>query len=374
MPQWRRSVGPHRCDHRPPNSRPAVGTPFTPCGKAAQRKIDHNVVQPLVRQAKKAATWLTKHVVQPAWHNYIHPFYEQGWVPIGRWMADHPVLSGIIAGVGCTILTAGVGIVTCIGVGLGVGGAAAGGATHCGNGKTAGECIQGVVGSAVKWGAVAENPLLGSALFLGGESLENGQLPTVDHAITTTATFLALHGAFNLLKLSGQKITSNLIERETTVAEGRLTEALTNTTATDATHTTDNLITAGTPSAPGSGPVTFRPPPGATADEIAQVRAYVEGCNAALCAGQLSPTGRVSTQGALRADASRAAAVEHSRAAAASSPYLGHAGHVPDTTWTGSASPPAWMDLTPRVNTSLGGQSVHYPIGYRPTLFEFLDP
>lgn len=127
------------------------------------------------------------------------------------------------------------------------------------------------------------------------------------------------------------------------------------------------------PNTAGSGPVTFRPPPGATADEIAQVRAYVDRCNAALCAGQLSPTGRVSTSGALRADASRAAAAERARAAAAGSPYSGHAGHVPDTTWTGSATPPSWMDLTPRVNTSLGGQSVHYPVGYRPTVFEFLD-
>ena len=122
-----------------------------------------------------------------------------------------------------------------------------------------------------------------------------------------------------------------------------------------------------------SGPVRFRPPPGATAEEVAQVRAYVAGCNSALCAGQLSPTGRVSTQGALRADASRAAAAERARAAAAGSPYSGHAGHVPDTTWTGSAVPPSWMDLTPRVNTSLGGQSAHYPVGYRPTIFEFLD-
>lgn len=122
-----------------------------------------------------------------------------------------------------------------------------------------------------------------------------------------------------------------------------------------------------------SGPVTFRPPPGATAEEVAQTRAYVEGCNAALCAGELSPTGRVSTQGALRADASRAAAAERARGAAGGTPYSGHAGHVPDTTWTGSATPPSWMDLTPRVNTSLGGQAVQYPVGYRPTIFEFLD-
>lgn len=119
--------------------------------------------------------------------------------------------------------------------------------------------------------------------------------------------------------------------------------------------------------------MTFRPPPGATAAEVAQMRAYVDGSNHALQAGQLSPTGRVSTSGALRADASRAAAVERARAAAAGVPYTGHAGHVPDTTWTGRATPPAWMDLTPRVNTSLGGQSAHYPVGYRPTRFELIE-
>ena len=120
-----------------------------------------------------------------------------------------------------------------------------------------------------------------------------------------------------------------------------------------------------------SGPVTFRPPPQATAEEIAQVRAYVDGCNAALCDGNLSPSGRVSTQGPLRADAHRAAALERARAAAAGDPYSGHAGHVPDTTWTGSAVPPSWMDLSPRVYSSLGGQAAHYPIGYQPTEFVF---
>jgi hypothetical protein len=119
--------------------------------------------------------------------------------------------------------------------------------------------------------------------------------------------------------------------------------------------------------------VGFRAPPGATAEEIAQVRAYVDGCNRALCNGQLSSTGRVSTQGALRADASSAAAAERARAAAAGTPYSGHAGHVPDTTWTGRAVPPEWMDLAPRVNQSLGGQARRYPVGYRPTVFRFVE-
>jgi YD repeat-containing protein len=119
------------------------------------------------------------------------------------------------------------------------------------------------------------------------------------------------------------------------------------------------------------GPVTFRAPPGATAEEIAQVKAYVDESNAALEAGYLSPTGRVSTKGTLRTDASLDAALERARAAEAGTPYVGHAGHVPDTTWTGKASPYSWLDLSPRVNTSLGGQARGYPVGYKPTEFIF---
>ena len=40
------------------------------------------------------------------------------------------------------------------------------------------------------------------------------------------------------------------------------------------------------PEALGSGPVRFRPPPGATAEEIAQVRAYCQACNDALAEGR----------------------------------------------------------------------------------------
>jgi len=118
-----------------------------------------------------------------------------------------------------------------------------------------------------------------------------------------------------------------------------------------------------------SGPVTFRPPPGASADEIAQCEAYVAGCNEALDQGALSADGRVSTTGALRQEASRSAAAERARAAGANEPYVGHAGHVPDTTWTGNPDPSSWLDLTPRVNSSLGGQSRGYDIGFQPTEF-----
>ncbi|NYI03424.1 hypothetical protein [Allostreptomyces psammosilenae] len=127
------------------------------------------------------------------------------------------------------------------------------------------------------------------------------------------------------------------------------------------------------PTAPSgaSGPVTFRPPQGASPTEVAQARAYTAGCQRALEAGQLSPTGRVSTKGRLRRQASRSAANERARAQAAGTPYSGQAGHVPDTAWTGRPDPPEWLDLTPATNTSLGGQVGGYPVGYRPTEFRF---
>ena len=89
----------------------------------------------------------------------------------------------------------------------------------------------------------------------------------------------------------------------------------------------------------------------------------------------LSPSGRVSTKGALRIEASAAAAAERARAAAAGTPYVGQVGHVPDTTWTGTAVGREWQDQIQRVNASLGGSSRAYPIGYRPTIFQikFVD-
>lgn len=132
---------------------------------------------------------------------------------------------------------------------------------------------------------------------------------------------------------------------------------------------TETGVAGARAAAPLTGPVVFRAPPGATAEEFAQLQAYVKGSNEGLAAGKLSPTGRVSTAGDLRADASAAAAEERARAAAQGVPYAGHVGHVPDTTWTGSAQPYKWLDLTPRLNSSLGGQAAHYPLGYKPTVF-----
>ncbi|MCU5328081.1 type VII secretion protein [Bacillus wiedmannii] len=121
------------------------------------------------------------------------------------------------------------------------------------------------------------------------------------------------------------------------------------------------------------GPVEVKAPPGATDEQIAQVKAYVEGSNKALEAGALSPTGRVSTKGKLRQEASRAARLEGKRAADNGEAYKGHVGHVPDTTWMGKPEPHSWLDLDPKVNMSIGGQANKYPIGYKPTKFKFVE-
>ena len=120
-----------------------------------------------------------------------------------------------------------------------------------------------------------------------------------------------------------------------------------------------------------SGVVAFKAPKNATPEQIAYVKAYVDGCNEALRAGKLSKSGRVSTKGSLRTFSSRAARKEARRAKAAGTPYKGVVGHVPDTTWTGSPEPYFWMDLDPIVNSSLGGQANRYPLGYKPTGFIF---
>ncbi|WP_123995255.1 MULTISPECIES: ricin-type beta-trefoil lectin domain protein [Streptomyces] len=124
------------------------------------------------------------------------------------------------------------------------------------------------------------------------------------------------------------------------------------------------------PPSAGSGVVEFSPPPNATAAEIQEVKDYVASCERARCAGHTAG-GRVSTTGTLRSQASRSAAAERKRAAAAGTPYTGVVGHGPDTTWTGMANPPEWIDLSSRVNSSLGGQSLRYPVGFVPTKFRF---
>jgi len=123
------------------------------------------------------------------------------------------------------------------------------------------------------------------------------------------------------------------------------------------------------------GPVEFAPPKNnATPENILQTKAYVNVCNEALKDGALSQSGRVSTKGQLGKLASAAAKEERAIAATTGNPYQGHVGHVPDTTWTGTAQPHSWLDLNPSVNTSLGAQALKYPIGYQPTKFVFNSP
>jgi hypothetical protein len=118
-----------------------------------------------------------------------------------------------------------------------------------------------------------------------------------------------------------------------------------------------------------SGPVKVKISKNATPEQKEQAQKYVEGCNRAIKEGYLSETGRVSTKGKLRQEASRAAKKEKQRAEKNGQPYKGHPGHVPDTTWTNNPEPYEWLDLDPKINTSIGGQANGYPVGYKPTEF-----
>ena len=132
-----------------------------------------------------------------------------------------------------------------------------------------------------------------------------------------------------------------------------------------------NAGNAGTP--PPMGTVYVNPPPNATAAQLQQIQAYVNGANQAVDQGLLM-NGRVSTAGALREQASAAAQAERAAAAATGTPYQGQVGHVPDTTWTGTPQPLSWLDLEPRVNMSIGGQANGYPLGFVPTGFQVGPP
>ena len=116
---------------------------------------------------------------------------------------------------------------------------------------------------------------------------------------------------------------------------------------------------------PMSGPVVFYPPKNPTAAEIQEVDDYVAGCNRALEANALSPTGRVATtKSSLAKEAQDAAARERK---AHPELYSGGkvAGHVPDTGWGRGPEPHEWQAMTRRVNSSLGGQNKRYPVGYK---------
>jgi RHS repeat-associated protein len=122
-----------------------------------------------------------------------------------------------------------------------------------------------------------------------------------------------------------------------------------------------------------SGVVTFETRPHWSADQIADAQAYVDSANKALREGKLSPTGRVSTKGTLYNESKQAIRAEKQRALEAGTPYKGVAGHGPDTTWTGTAVPPEWLDMDLSVNSSLGAQAAsRYPIGFKPTGFRLV--
>lgn len=125
---------------------------------------------------------------------------------------------------------------------------------------------------------------------------------------------------------------------------------------------------------PLKGPVDLEFPPSATRLEMAESHAYTAAGNHAHRIGALSPTGRVSTTGPLKRANAQAISSESKAAAARGVPYRGVVGHGPDTTWTGNAIPPVWLDQTKRVNSSLGAQARHFPLGFQPTGFTVGNP
>jgi len=119
-----------------------------------------------------------------------------------------------------------------------------------------------------------------------------------------------------------------------------------------------------------SGPVVLLDPvAGASPYQVQQIRQYADIANLAKDEGYLSSTGRVSTKGQLRTEASAAARKEWVAAQAEGRSYVGVVGHGPDTTWTGRPVSPFWLDMDSSINSSLGRQAQDYPIGYKPTRF-----
>lgn len=117
-------------------------------------------------------------------------------------------------------------------------------------------------------------------------------------------------------------------------------------------------------------PVVFDPPSTDLSLEATnETILYVQVANVELKLNLLSPSGRVPTKGTLRTAATAAAKAERNRAELAGTPYSGVVGHGIDTTWTGSAVPPIWLDQRASVNSSLGAQSRRYPLGYKPQCF-----
>ncbi|MFT3921020.1 MAG: toxin TcdB middle/C-terminal domain-containing protein [Myxococcales bacterium] len=119
-------------------------------------------------------------------------------------------------------------------------------------------------------------------------------------------------------------------------------------------------------------PVVLHPPTTDTsAEAVYETQLYIWFGREEVRLGLLSPTGRVSTKGKLGTEKKNATEREKRRAARAGTPYKGQASHMIDTTWTGSAEPPAWYDMIPAVNLSLGSQSEKYPLKYKPDCFIF---
>jgi hypothetical protein len=126
----------------------------------------------------------------------------------------------------------------------------------------------------------------------------------------------------------------------------------------------------------GDGPVTFQIRGHWNTGQVGDALEYVDSGNATRLDGDLSSTGRVTTQGNLRLLATEAARNERAAAeAVGDTRYDGkHVGHGPDATWTGRPDSSYWLAEDGPVNLSFGPQSLAYPLGFKPTIFQAQMP
>ncbi|WP_354430197.1 LamG-like jellyroll fold domain-containing protein [Streptomyces sp. FZ201] len=131
-----------------------------------------------------------------------------------------------------------------------------------------------------------------------------------------------------------------------------------------------------------TGIVCFRAPTGATQDQIDELKDHIAALNA--IPNYWSPKGRVSPsqENVMGPDGKTdnlskiATDIKKKHIAEVGGTEYAYqsrtvAGHMPDTTWSGKASPYCWHQQDARVNSKVGAYATKYNVGYRPTGFYY---
>jgi RHS repeat-associated protein len=258
-------------------------------------------------------------------------FVKHHAAAIAAFVASTAVFVGCDAALG--IATAGVGAVA--------------GAAACG-------ALAGAVGNAVSYGVTAAQTGKFSWSSLGGSMLEGAATGLIGGALGGAAA----EGLSGLGDVASGLISSGAADDAATEA----TEAAASGTAADQAAAVSSQAEAATTDATATEPagtaaegsLVNLSTAGRTADEAAAINEYAARSNEWLARN--GPQTIQPTDGALRAEASAAARAERLAAERAGNPYLGQAGHVPDTAITGQANPPGgWLDMPGVSNQVCGG-------------------